>query len=192
MTVDITIVGGGALGSHLVQFLRSEDVRLHVIDFDRIEAKNLGSQFHSQTHKGKLKVESIRQTMQFLWGLKVQGTSSKLDVNNAEQLLSKSGLIVDCLDNLAARTTVQCFAQAWKIPCVHGALAADGSFGRVAWTENFVIDPEGQAGQPTCEDGRHLPFIAMVAAHLAMAVQEFVRNGRKVGFQVSPGGTFRV
>jgi len=192
MTTQITIVGVGALGSHLVQLLRSEDAQLHIVDFDRVEARNLGSQFHGLPQKGKLKVDSLKQTCLFLWGQKFQTSSAKLTKDNAQQLLGKANLVVDCLDNGDGRRVIQGFVRDRNIPCIHGALAADGSFGRVCWDASFVIDDESSAGQPTCEDGEFLPFIALTAAYLAQAIQEYLRRGVKVGYQVSPGATFRV
>ena len=68
MSKIVTIVGVGALGSHLVQFLRSEDVTINVIDFDRVEQKNTQSQFHSKPSVGKMKASALKQSMQFLYG----------------------------------------------------------------------------------------------------------------------------
>jgi len=192
MTTSITIVGVGALGSHLVQLLRNEDVLLHVVDFDRVEAKNLGSQFHGLPGRSRLKVDALKAMTQYLWGQRLLTSPVKLTRNNVVQLLGKAQLLVDCLDNLEARALTQNFAKAQGIPCVHGALAPDGSFGRVVWTDAFTIDPEGAPGQPTCENGEFLPFIALTAAHLALAIQEYLRHKRQVGYQIAPGATFRV
>lgn len=184
----VTIVGAGALGSHLVLLLRNLDAELRVIDFDRVEQKNVLAQFHSKTHLGKLKVQALQQTMQFIFGRKIEVRSSKLVDNNAETLLGESDLIIDCLDNYAARQVVQGYAQRTHTPCLHGGLAADGVFGRVVWDENFVIDAESGAGAATCEGGEHLAFIAMTAAHIALAAQKFITDGKRVGFQITPSG----
>ncbi len=188
----VTIVGVGALGSHLVQFLRTvPDITIRVIDFDRIETKNTLAQFHARSHVGKLKAPSLQQTMFFLWGTRIEVSSSKLVSDNVRELLGKADLVIDCLDNGEARRLVQGFVRKGSIPCLHGALAADGGFGRVVWDESFIIDDEGVGGAATCEAGEHLPFIAIVSAYLARAAQMFLVNGKKVGFQVSPGGSIK-
>jgi molybdopterin/thiamine biosynthesis adenylyltransferase len=191
----VTIAGCGALGSHVAQFLRNEG-QLRVIDFDRVEAKNMLSQFHGKPGGAKLKVTALHNTMNFLWGTKLDTNSNKLVENNASALLGNSDLIIDCLDNGAARRVVQAYARAGMLghskACLHGALAADGGFGRVIWDESFVIDDEDGAGAPTCEDGLHLPFIALTAAYIAYAAQKFLREGKQVGFQISPAGTIQV
>ena len=129
----------------------------------------------------------LQQTLNFLYGTKLEAIPHRLTLENVFMLLSDSDLVADCLDNAPSRRLVQTVVRAHKIPCLHGALAADGAYGRSCWDEQFVID-EGAAGAPTCEDGRHLPFVALVAAYLARSVQEFVATGRKVGFEVSPFG----
>ena len=188
---SIVIVGCGALGSHVIQFLRNEKESIHVIDFDRVESKNVASQFHSKTNTGKGKVLSITRTMDFLFGRSVLGTHAKLLEDNID-LLSHGepapSLVIDCLDNAATRRLVQRFCKQNKIPCLHGALAADGQYGRVVWSENFVIDEEAEAGAPTCEGHQHLPFIALTSAYLARAAQTYLRQGKRIGFAISPAG----
>lgn len=189
----VTIVGVGALGSHVAQFLRNE-AELRVIDFDRVEAKNVLSQFHGKPGGGKLKVEALKGAMQFLWGTKLDTRSARLEANNVFTLLTESDLVIDCLDNGAARRVVQAFARGNvphlpkytdRTPLLHGALAADGAFGRVIWDEHFVVDDES-AGAPTCEDGEHLPFIVTVSSLIARSAQVFLKTGKKLGWSIAP------
>ncbi len=186
----ITIIGVGALGSHLVQALRNEDAALKVIDFDRVEMKNVASQFHFKGTVGHKKTEAIKRSMNFAYGRKIEAVGSKLTSDNVTQLLSNTDLLVDCLDNGDSRRLVQDFAQRNGVPCVHGALAADGGFGRVVWSSGFVIDNEA-SGAATCEDGAFLPFIQLVAARIAYVVQRFLQTGEKLNFNVFPGGVTR-
>jgi molybdopterin/thiamine biosynthesis adenylyltransferase len=186
----IVVVGVGALGSHVVQLLRNADATIRVIDFDRVEQKNVASQFHARQSVGKSKVVALQQTMQFLFGTKIDGVPHKLVAENAKQLLGDADLVVDCLDNAASRRTLQAFVRADGTACLHGALAADGTFGRVVWDEDFTIDQESD-GAATCDDGDHLPFIATTAALIAQAAAGFIKTGGKIGFQVHPGGATR-
>lgn len=198
----VTIVGVGALGSHVVQFLRNE-AKLRVIDFDRVEQKNIMSQMHGKPGVGKMKVDALKQQMQFLWGLQLTTFSNKLTADNTDVLLGgthrgdakqtvKSDLVIDCLDNGAGRRLIQAYVREHKIPCLHGALAPEGAFGRVIWDETFAIDDEAGAGAATCENGEFLPFISITSAYLARAAQEFLATGKKHGYSISPGGVHRV
>ena len=190
--MNVVIVGVGALGSHLVQFLRNEDATLTVVDFDRVEQRNVASQFHGKPSVGKKKVQALGQSMQFLYGRHLYVVPSKLKKNNVKQLLGDADLVIDCLDNGAGRRLIQAFVRERSIACLHGALAADGSFGRVVWDREFAIDDEDGAGDPTCEDGDFLPFIGITSAYLARAAQLYIRDDRKVGFSISPAGVQRI
>jgi len=190
--MKITIIGVGALGSTLVQAIRNEKVTIKVIDFDRVEMKNVASQFHFKNTVGKKKTDALKQAMQFCYGRKIEVIGNKLTKDNADQLLGGADLLVDALDNGEARRVVQGYARAHDVPCVHGALAADGHFGRVIWDEDFIIDDEGSAGAATCEDGEFLPFIQLASAYLALAIQRFVKDGRKIGFSISPAGVEKI
>jgi molybdopterin/thiamine biosynthesis adenylyltransferase len=182
----VTIVGVGALGSHVAQFLRNEG-NLRVIDFDRVEAKNMLSQFHGKPGGAKLKVTALHNTMNFLWGTKLDTNSNKLVENNLKALIhGDSNLVIDCVDNGATRRLIQGHVRAHGLPCLHGALAADGAFGRAIWDESFVVDDEDGAGAPTCEDGAHLPFIATVSSLIARSAQVFLQTGKKQGWSIAP------
>ncbi len=190
--MKIVIVGVGALGSHLVQFLRNEEAVITVVDHDRVESANVASQFHGKPSVGKMKSNALKQSMQFLYGARIDAKTNKVVENNVTQLLGEADLVIDCLDNGEGRRIVQAFVRERGIACLHGALAADGSFGRVVWSADFVIDDEDGAGDPTCEDGDFLPFIAITSAYLARAAQLYLREGRKVGFAISPAGVQRI
>jgi len=185
----IIVVGVGALGSHVVQFVRSiPQIALTVIDDDRVEQKNVSSQFHPKQAVGRGKVLALQQTMSFLFSRRMVTVPHRLTSDNVETLLKDADLLVDCLDNAEARGLVQRYARRHEVACVHGALAADGSFGRVIWDGQFHIDQEPGEGAPTCENGEHLPFIAATAAHLALAIQRHLDDGAEVGFTLHPGG----
>lgn len=190
--MKVTIIGVGALGSHLVQALRNEKVILKVIDFDRVEMRNVASQFHFKGSVGKKKTDALKQAMQFCYGLSLEVVGHKLTAENEVQLLGGADLLVDCLDNGEARRLVQRFARANSVPCLHGALAADGGFGRVIWDEHFVIDDEAGADAPTCENGEFLPFIEITSAYLAFAAQRFIKDGRKTSYSISPAGVEKI
>ena len=133
----VTIVGVGALGSHVVQLLRSvKDITLFAIDFDRVEQKNVMSQFHGKPSVGRLKTEALQQSMNFLFGVKINVASHKLTKDNAKELLGGASLIVDCLDN-AESILGNCFRKIFVqfqgvVNGTAGDVAGTGSNGKVA------------------------------------------------------------
>jgi molybdopterin/thiamine biosynthesis adenylyltransferase len=184
----IVVVGVGALGSHLVQFIRNVDAKIQVVDFDRIEQKNVQAQLHARNAVGKNKTQALGQLMQFLFGIKIETIPHKLTSDNISQILNGADLVIDCLDNASSREIIQKYVRNNNIDCLHGALAADGMFGRVIWDENFTIDSEAEAGAPTCEGGEHLPFIGIASTLMAQSVKIFLDKGEKKNYHVHPGG----
>lgn len=185
----VVIVGVGALGSHVTLFLRNVDADLVVIDHDRVERKNTLSQVYGITTVGKKKTEALAQQANFLYRMNIKSVPHRLTSDNAQELLAGSALVIDALDDGPSRRLVQATASSLSIPCVHGALGAAGSLGRVVWDDRFVAD-DRTGDEPTCANGEEMPFIGIVAGYLAQAARIFLTTRRRVGFHVTPeGGT---
>ncbi len=206
----ITIVGAGALGSHLALFLRNVDCQLTIIDHDRVETKNIQSQFHTRMGLAKVKVSAMKAAFQGMFGVKLEIRPTKLVKENVEVLLAGTDLVVDCTDNIQARDLIQRYCiKHWK-QCLHCCLSADGGFGRVVWTEQFCPDAEpgfGEEtredginlwtehfdqdaepafGKETCEDGRNLPFYVQAAALAAQVIMLHLDKDIRQCWQITP------
>ena len=191
MTTRVVVCGVGALGSTAVHYCRNLDVELRLVDFDRVESKNLAAQWFVKQSVGKNKAEAIRLQLANFYGAKAEALGVRLAATNAAQLLAGCGLAVDCFDNADSRIALAEAARAAGVPLVHAALAGDGTFGIVRWDERFVADREDVAGQATCEGGEHLPMIGLVGATLARAIQDFVRGGERRDYMISLSGVVR-
>jgi hypothetical protein len=133
----------------------------------------------------------VRLQLANFYGAKSESLGVRLAATNAAQLLADCELAVDCFDNADSRIVLSEAARARELPLVHGALAADGTFGLVRWDERFTPDREDAPGQPTCEGGEHLPMIGLVGATLARTIQDFARNGARHDYSVSLSGVTR-
>ncbi len=187
----IAFCGAGALGSNAVLYCRSLAAELRIIDFDRVESKNLAAQWFVKQSVGKNKAEAVRLQLANFYGLKAEALGVRLAASNAAQLLDGCDLAVDCFDNHDSRLLLSEAARARALPLVHAALAADGTFGLVRWDERFAPDREDAAGQATCEGGEHLPVIGLLAATLARTIQDFVQRGDRHDHMVSLSGVSR-
>lgn len=187
----VVICGVGALGSTAVSLCRNLDVELRLVDFDRVESKNLAAQWFVKQSVGKHKAEAVRLQLANFYGGKAEAINARLVANNAAQLLGGAGLAVDCFDNADSRLVLSTAARELGVPLLHGALAADGTFGMVRWDERFTPDREDVAGQATCEGGEHLPMIGLVGATLARAIQDFVKSEARHDYLVSLSGVTR-
>jgi hypothetical protein len=192
MADNVVIVGAGALGSHVMLLARNWDAKLTLVDFDRVEQKNTLSQMHTKMGLRQNKAQALAKLFQGLYGIKVKAVPHKLTEDNAEALLGGAALVIDCTDNIQARTDIQTFCKANDIALLHGAMSADGNFARAVWTDLFVADPEGYEGEATCEDGEQLPLYAMYAGVIAYSAQRFLADGTKASYQMGPGGLTRL
>jgi len=188
----IVIVGAGALGSHVALFLRNLERSIVIVDFDRVEQKNVLAQFHTKMGLRKNKAQALSQAIQGMFGVSVSTVPHKITKDNVNMVLDGAELVIDCTDNIEARNTIQGFVTDVDTPCLHGALSADGTFARVMWAEDFVADAEGEDGEATCIDGEHLPFFAAAAAYLAVEAKRFLDTGKKQSFQLTPAGLVRL
>ena len=189
----VVVVGGGALGSHFIQAARNWSnleggVTITLIDFDRVETKNIASQFHSNMTRGKNKALGLKTMLQGLFGVSIDAVPHKLTKDNVEALLGGSALVVDCTDNGEARVVIQTFVRENKIACLHGALSADGSCGRAVWDDLFKIDHESAPGLATCENSQNVPFHIVAGAWLAVVGLRFLTLGEKRSYQILPTG----
>ncbi|MEM9462691.1 MAG: ThiF family adenylyltransferase [Myxococcota bacterium] len=187
----IVFCGVGALGSTAVMGCRNLDATLRLVDFDRVESKNVLAQAFVRQSVGKNKATALKQQLQNFFGLKVEAFGVRLVEANVAELLGEGDLLVDGLDNAPSRSLLSRFARARQKPCVHAAISADGTYGMVRWDEQFVPDAEDHSGQATCEGGEHLPFIGLVAATLALTIQEFVAEGAQRNSMISLTGVQR-
>jgi molybdopterin-synthase adenylyltransferase len=184
--MKILFCGGGALGSHALFLARDFAHDLAVIDFDRVETKNLASQWFVKQMAGKNKATALKTQLLNFYDVKLQDYPVRLTSLNADAILGVSDLIVDCFDNAESRRLVQDFARAKQKPCVHAGLAANGEFGVVRWDKDFVIDEEDVAGQATCEGRGFLPIILRVSSSLVASLQFFLKEGRQLNWNISP------
>lgn len=205
----VVIVGVGALGSHVAMMLRGE-AELRLVDFDTVEAKNTEAQLYGKRNVRQLKVTALEGLLKFIWPeTKVVARPTKLTPDNVNVLLEGVDVVIDCVDNGEARKLIQRHLSPLKVrragqtvdvsmngeraaPVLHGGLAANGAFGRVAWGDAYTIDDDAAAGTPTCEGGEHLPFIALVSSFIAFSAQSYLRHGRKDNWMISPAGAQRV
>ena len=183
--MKILFCGGGALGSHGLFLARDLEHDLAVIDFDRVETKNLASQWFVKPMVGKNKATALKMQLLNFYDVRLQDYTVKLTALNADAILGPADLVVECFDNAESRRVVQNYVRSKQKPCVHAGLAVNGEFGVVRWDEHFIIDDEGVPGQATCEGRGFLPLILRVSSSLVGSLQIFLRDQTPVNWNVS-------
>src|SRR5688500_9191730 len=130
----VVLCGAGALGSNLADNLaRQGFARLRVIDHDRVEEHNVGTQLYGESEVGVWKVEALRNRLFRAAGVEGEPVRKELTTQNAAALLKGAGVVVDTFDNSASRRVVQGASRALALPCLHVGLNED--YAEVLWDE---------------------------------------------------------
>jgi nucleoside-diphosphate-sugar epimerase len=92
----VTICGAGALGSHLADNLARQGFsRLRVIDRDRVEQHNVGTQLYAVADVGARKVDVLRHRLFRAVEVEVDAVAKEMSERTARSLLKGSDLVVD-------------------------------------------------------------------------------------------------
>src|SRR5438045_7979552 len=134
--MKILFCGGGALGSHALFIGRDLDCELAVVDFDRVETKNLASQWFVKQMVGKNKATALKLQLLNFFDVKLQDYSVKLSALNADAILGEAGLVVECFDNAESRRIVQNFVRPKQKPSGQGGPAATVELHVRRWLED--------------------------------------------------------
>ena len=134
----MVVCGAGALGSNLVDGLTRQGFsNIRVIDMDRVETHNIGTQVWTLRDCGALKTAALKTKVFGNTEIEIETVDKQLTAANVKQLLKGAALVVDGFDNSASRKFVQDHCRSAKIPCLHAGLFAD--YGEVMWDERYKV-----------------------------------------------------
>lgn len=122
----VAVVGAGGLGGTVIQLLGRIGVgRLTVVDCDVFDETNLNRQaFCTRDWVGKPKAVAVQAQLKPINpAVEVLAHVLRLDAINGPDILAGSHVIVDALDNVKDRLTLEALAKSLKVPFIHGALA---------------------------------------------------------------------
>jgi molybdopterin/thiamine biosynthesis adenylyltransferase len=172
----LTICGAGALGSHLADNLARQGFRqLRVIDRDRVEEHNVGTQLYGESDVGAWKIEALRQRLFRATGVEIEALRKELCDRTARTLLQTGGLVIDVFDNSTSRRLVQDHCRALEIPCLHVGLYSD--YGEVIWDERYRV-PRDVAGD-VCDYPLARNLVLLVVAVSSEILVRFALLGER-------------
>ena len=122
---SVIVVGAGGLGSPTLLYLAAAGVgKIGIIDDDKVDITNLQRQvIHSTAAVGSLKVESAANRIRELNpDIEVVEHNTRLDVNNALDLLSDWDMVIDGTDNFPTRYTINDACEILGKPWVFGSI----------------------------------------------------------------------
>ncbi len=181
-SVPVVLCGAGALGSHLADNLVRQGVTtLRVIDRDRIETHNVGTQLYGECDVGGWKTEVLRNRLFRAASVEVEVVTKELTGRNAAAMLKGAGLVVDTFDNSASRQLVQEQCRAQRLACLHVGLFAD--YGEVIWDETYRVPADGVGD--TCEYPLVRNLVLLAVAVGSEAIVRFVLEGQRQSWSVT-------
>src|SRR5262245_413345 len=178
----LTICGAGALGSQLADNLARQGFRqLRVIDRDRVEEHNVGTQLYGESDVAAWKVEVLRQRIFRATYVEIDAIRKELSERSARSLLQEGGLVIDTFDNSTSRRLVQEHCRALQLSCLHVGLYAD--YGEVIWDERYRV-PKDVPGD-VCDYPLARNLVLMMVAIASEVLVRFVLTGVRPAVSVT-------
>ncbi|MBS1954689.1 MAG: ThiF family adenylyltransferase [Cyanobacteria bacterium SZAS-4] len=181
-SVKIAICGAGAIGSNLaVNLARMGVTSLTVIDKDRVEEHNIGTQVFGVDDIGGRKSECLRNLIHREVGEEIVSVAQELTEKNCTKLLSGYDLIVDAFDNSISRKLVFDEANRSQYACVHAGL--NGSYGQVQWNEFYTVPSD--ANDDVCDYPLARNLILIVVALTSEAVVRYCLSAERKNLSIT-------
>ena len=181
-SAELLICGAGALGSNLaVNLCRSGFRKLSVIDKDRVEEKNIGTQVYSLDDVGGKKADILRNIIFREVGEEISVQSVELAERNVGKVLKDAKLVVDAFDNTASRKLVYDFCREHSIACLHTGV--NESYGEIRWNENYRVPSD--AGLDVCDYPLARNLILMVVAVASEVLVNYFLNDEKRNYSIT-------
>jgi len=168
----IVVCGAGALGSHLTENLVRQGARqLTVIDDDRVESHNIGTQVYEEGDVGAPKAEVLRARCFRAAGVEMSAITKRLAEQNVAKLLRGADLVCDTFDNSASRGLLTTYCREQNVACLHLGVNAD--YGEVRWNEVYRVPGDVLTGN-ACDYPLARNLVLFVVALGGEAITRFL------------------
>ncbi|HEY9731546.1 MAG TPA: ThiF family adenylyltransferase [Drouetiella sp.] len=178
----IVICGAGAIGSNLaVNLVRMGLRNLTVIDKDRVEDHNIGTQVYGLDDVGGRKSDCLRNLIFREVGTETVAIAQELNDKNAGKLLRGFDLVVDAFDNSCSRKLVYDEVRLAQYACLHVGL--NGSYGQIQWNDSYVVP--GNANDDACDYPLARNLIMLVVALSSEVAVRYCLEGIRLNLSVT-------
>lgn len=178
----VTLCGAGALGSHLADNLVRQGFRSRrILDRDRVEEHNIGTQIYYEADVGAWKADVLRHRLFRAAGVEIESITKELREHNVRSLVKETDLVVDAFDNSASRRLVQEHCRAAGLPCLHIGLFVD--YAEMVWDEHYRV-PEDVAGD-VCDYPLARNLVLLAVAVGSETILRFVLEGTRQNWSMT-------
>lgn len=136
---SIAICGCGAIGANLADTLtRMGATQLTLIDKDRVEARNLGTQPWQHGDIGARKAPVLAGMLtRSCSDAMPRSVALELTNRNVKKLLMDCDIVIDAFDNSASRRMLRDYAFETGVPTLHVGLSGD--YAEIIWNHRYVV-----------------------------------------------------
>jgi adenylyltransferase/sulfurtransferase len=183
------IVGCGALGTVQAALLARAGIgNLRLIDRDYVEESNLQRQLlysEADAREGLPKVEAARRhLLEANSAVHIEARISDLNPENAVDLLSGAGVVLDGTDNFESRLLINDYAVHRRVPWIYGAAVGSYGIAMPILPDDSAclrcIYPEPPSGlQPTCETAGVLGSVTSLIGSIQAMEALKILSGRQ-------------
>jgi len=178
----VIVCGAGALGSNLVSHLCRQGFKsISVIDRDRVEEQNIGTQVYSMEDIGAMKAEILRNLIYREVGEDVDAVTKELTDKNVSKLLKGFDIVVDAFDNSVSRRLVTEHCKETNTPCLH--IGVNGDYGELRWNEKYIVPSD--AGDDICDYPLARNLILLVTAVAGEILIRYILDGEKENYSIT-------
>jgi molybdopterin/thiamine biosynthesis adenylyltransferase len=178
------ICGAGALGSNVaVNLARLGWRALTVIDKDRVEEHNVGTQVYSVEDVGAKKVDMLRNLIYREVGEEIVVHGDELTGRNIGKLLRNAQLVLDTFDNSASRAMLKEYCASNGVHCLHAGV--NDGYGEVIWNEKYLVPND--EGLDVCDYPLSRNLILLVVSVASEVLVRFAVAGAKEEYSITVG-----
>jgi len=179
----ICFAGCGAIGSNLIDNMARQGFQtMSVIDMDRVEDHNKGTQIWDRLDVGGLKTEKMKTRVYNSTKAVLNTYPKKLTEDNIKKFLSKIDIAIDSFDNTESRGLLYKYCKENQVNCLHVGLFKD--YAEVIWNENYTVPGEPK-GLDVCEYPLARNIILLSVAVASETIIKFLSDGTKRNFVIT-------
>jgi molybdopterin/thiamine biosynthesis adenylyltransferase len=176
--VNIGIVGAGAVGSKVAEYLAAPGVTFYIFDDDKVEEKNIACSAYNMRHVNKRKVNALAEIVvqRGADAVPVHGTIESGDDITKHDL----DIVIDGFDTPECRSlTVGLNKQDGNpIPTIHVGVGQQGN-GQCMWDRDYKLPPPSpfkRGDNPVCTSALGKRLIFRTATRAGEIIEEFYSN----------------
>ncbi|RKY82203.1 ThiF family adenylyltransferase, partial [candidate division KSB1 bacterium] len=182
-TTPLTVCGCGAIGSNLIDNLSRQGFKnITVIDMDRIESHNIGTQIWEKREAGAFKTQRMKNRVYAINGSSLNAISTKIIEENIRRHIKKGHIIIDSFDNSYSRGLIYNYCKNENINCLHAGLYQD--YAEVIWNENYIV-PKDPNGLDICEYPLARNIVMLSVILTSEILIRFIETNKKYNYIVT-------